>query len=72
MSYLGPVRVNSIGRLEPSLPKDVSENMTWMCIANPTSFVVLSNSLLGSRCYYVMWIERTHCCPISLRYHVLP
>ena len=53
-------------------PKDVSENMTWMCLANPASFVLLSNSPLGSRRYYVVWIERTCCCPISLRYRILP
>ena len=53
-------------------PEDVSENMTWMCLANPVSFVLLSNSLLGSRRYYVVRIERTRCCPISLRYRFLP
>ena len=38
MSYLGPVRVDPIGRLKTIFPKDVSENMTWMCLANPRFF----------------------------------
>ena len=38
MSYLGPVHVDPIGRLKTIFPKDVSENMTWMCLANPRFF----------------------------------
>ena len=38
MSYLGPVRVDPIGHLKAIFPEDVSENMTWMCLANPRFF----------------------------------
>ena len=38
MSYLGPVRVDPIGHLKAIFPEDVSENMTWMCLANPRIF----------------------------------
>ena len=38
MSYLGTVRVNPIGHLKTIFPEDVSENMTWMCLANPRIF----------------------------------
>ena len=49
MSYLGPVRVDPINRLKTIFPEDVSENITWTCLANPAAFAVLNDCLLGSR-----------------------